>query len=126
MDENKQTEAQLTQLGLSKKDLEETIELDSGKFTIKILYPYEKSHVVRLISDQAGNVSNLFQEEADYVRMICTLMNCIVDSPDWFPGASECLDVDLLNDLFGRWEKLELALKAKLKKNKSSKSKQSN
>lgn len=108
---------QLTTLGLSSVDLEEVVPTNYGSFVVKVLYPYEKNYVVKLIADQTGNVSNLFQAEADYVRMICTLQMAVKTAPEWFKP-HECLDTGLLEILYDKYEKLENRLQEKLKKNR--------
>ena len=110
--------SQLVTLGISELDLQKKIETRNGEFVIKALFPYEKTYVIKLIAEQAGNISNLFIAEAEYVRKICTLQVCIVENPDWWVGASNCLDDDLLNHIYEEYLKLEDSLSEKLKKNR--------
>ena len=85
--EAEKQKSQLKTLGVSEKDLE--IEKDyagRGKFLIKVLYPYEKTFVIRLVNQQIGQLEGE-SIDIEYVRMICTLSQCIKEAPDWFPGA---------------------------------------
>lgn len=117
----KESEEQLTNLGLSSLDLETTHETKNGdKFLIKSLLPFEKNYVVKLISTHGGNVSEVSDEEAEYVRKTCTLQVCVKDHPDWF-NVSSCIDSELLDILYDKWQELEIKLKAKLKKNREAK-----
>ena len=119
--ETEKNEKQLKSLGLSVKDLEAKVEVPGrGEFVIKALYPYEKTFVIRLLNQQIG------QTEGDgidinYVRMICTLSQCIKDAPEWWPGADACIDTELLIELYNKYTELEENLHERLKKNRPSK-----
>lgn len=109
---------QLKTLGLTEKDLKKEIPYGKDKFVIKALFPYEKQYVLGLVSEAAPNMNNLTIDESLYLRKIATLQVCIVEYPEWFNGPRDCLDDDLLDELYNQYIELEEKVQDLLKKNK--------
>ena len=119
MEKSEKEKQQLTTLGLVETSLEKEIKYRNGTFKIKVLLPYEKSYIIKLISDQLGNASALLTDELDYVRKICTLQVCIKEYPEWWEGAGKCIDEALLDELYEAHLKLEADIQSQLKKNRA-------
>jgi len=108
-------------LGITEIDKVKEHDTEYGKFTIRVLLPYEKTHVINRVS-QLCDVTKVFPDEAEFVRMLVTLPIC-VKKPDDFPDYDDCHDEDFLYSLYKEYQDLEASLQKKLKKNRERKSK---
>jgi len=84
--------------------------IEGDKFTLRIPLPFEKVHISSKISRAIGgsNLESIPASDYEYTRKIVTLNHVIVLNPDWWKGADQCPDEELLEQLwrfFGECEK---------------------
>jgi len=96
-------EIKISNLVITEKDREFTYNIGKGEnITIRIPLPSKKAQIISQIARFLGGIdAKCFQpDDYNYIRMIVTLNSIIVESPEWWPGAEECPDEELLIKLW--------------------------
>lgn len=83
-------------------DRQKELKKENDIFIIKALFPKEKGNIARAISFmQNGLPANSFTDIDRFIfERQATIDEAIVKSPEWWGGADNCPDEDLLNTLF--------------------------
>jgi hypothetical protein len=118
-------EIKLSKLIVKESDREFTKQIGNGeKITIRIPLPTNKATIITQVSRVLGgmDIKSFPREEYDYIKMLITLNNVIVDSPKWWEGADLCPDEDLLFELWNFYLESEIKFKEFLKKNNNKES----
>jgi len=91
----------------------------TGKFTVKIPLPYERTQIAAATSRSLGGapLNSIQATDYEYARMITTLNYVIQDSPGWWNGAESCPDNDFLYELWKFFLDVEEKFFEYLKKN---------
>ncbi len=105
---------------LSKEDLQNKVTTKRGVFVTKLPNNLEKQLITRNTAAAIGYASleSMLAEEYLLVRMVQTLKIVLVDTPDWFNTVEDCLDQDLLLELFTEHEDFVEKFRGKLRQNK--------
>lgn len=97
---------------------QETKAFRGSNFTVQVPLPGERATILAMISRFMGSDINTYtQTDYEYIRMLITLNNVVVESPDWWTNALDCIDEELLYDLWDFYLEKEKSFKQFLKKN---------
>lgn len=101
-------------------DREKSIKIKNDAFKIKAIFPKERNEIARRMAiEQNGMASNTFQMDDLYAfRRGSTVDTCVIDSPDWWENANDCIDEEVLDELYKAINKFSDEFQEKLKKNK--------
>jgi hypothetical protein len=106
-------------LVVTEKDREFSIVINNDTFTVRMPLPGQKATIIAQISRAMGglNINSFPEDDYEYIKMLVTLNNCIIDSPKWWTGAENCASNDLLNQLWKHFLDSEIKFQEFLKKN---------
>ena len=111
-------------LAILEKDREFSITISNGNFTIRIPLPLERATIIAQTARGLGglDVKSFPPDDYEYVKIIITLNNIIIKSPDWWKGADACPDNSILVELWKFYQDSEIKFQEFLKKNNSNQS----
>ena len=114
MEENK-----ISKLSVMEKDREFTKVIGNDSFTVRIPLPTQKATIISRTARALGGLSveSYLPEDYEYIRMLVTLNEVIVESPDLWEGADVCPDEALLGELWSFFITSGNSFQESLKKN---------
>jgi hypothetical protein len=113
-------EYRLKDLRFIEKDREKTIKVDGEVFVIKALFPKDYRDISRKIAiEQNGLAVNTFSIDDRYrFQRDITIDHAIVQSPEWWVGASGCPSDEILDSLYREIQEWTDEFQELLKKNR--------
>lgn len=124
-DFDKLSDVRVGELLLSPEDLQKKVPTKRGDFTIRIANPLEKQTIMRNIARALGHapVDSITAVDYYYATAVHTIDIVVKESPDWYKGATECRDDQLITDLYNAYRDFEEDFRRRLRENKFRKSK---
>jgi len=112
-------ELKIKSLIITEKSREFSISINDETFVVRMPLPYEKSIIMAQTSRALGgqDIKSYPLEDYEYTRMIITLNNVLVSTPDWWKGAGYCPDETILSKLWQHYLDSETKFQEFLKKN---------
>ena len=106
-------------LAITEKEREFPITIGNDCFTIQIPLPGDRATIIARIARALGgmDIKSYPPDDYEYVRMLITLNNTIVDSPKWWKGVETCASHELLQELWKHFLDSEIKFQEFLKKN---------
>jgi hypothetical protein len=97
--------------------------IGSDSFTLRIPTPLVKTLIGGRIARAAGveNIKALKESDLSLLTAVVTLNEILVKTPDWWKGADQCMDMEMIDTLYTFYLTSENEFQEKLKKNNSNK-----
>ena len=111
---------QIGQQILTQADIEKILTVKGETFTIKFPTPLQQEQIEREVAIRLGGnpLDSFPQVTYNLIRMNVTLDNIIIKAPDWWKGAGECFDEDLVTKLWEEYLKEKDAFRGSLRQGK--------
>ena len=105
------------------QDRQRIIKVGDDAFTVQIPLPGDRVNLSTQIANAIGgrDLKSIPTYEYQFTKMIVTLNFVLVKTPDWWDGAENCMDEDLLATLYKEYDEFEADFQKSLKKNKFAK-----